>query len=72
MDNMIISNISPESLLLIIFVTPFFIGFFLATFGFLVGGIKLILFPGQDGFWGSIIKIQEQMNEFNELAGKNR
>ena len=69
---MIISNISPESLLLIIFVTPFFIGFFLATFGFLVGGIKLILFPGQDGFWGSIIKIQEQMNEFNELARKNR
>ncbi len=72
MDNMIISNISPESLLLIIFVTPFFIGFFLATFGFLVGGIKLILFPGEDGFWGSIIKIQEQMNEFNELARKNR
>ena len=69
---MIISNISPESLLLIILVTPFFIGFFLATFGFLVGGIKLILFPGQDGFWGSIIKIQEQMNEFNELARKNR
>ena len=52
--------------------TPFFIGLFLATFGFLVGGIKLILFPGQDGFWGSIIKIQEQMNEFNELARKNR
>ena len=65
-------NIPPESLLLIIFVTPFFIGFFLATVGFLVGGIKLILFPGEEGFWGSIIKIQEQMNEFNELARKNR
>ena len=69
---MIMSNIPTESLLLIIFVTPFFIGFFLATFGFLVGGIKLILFPGEDGFWGSIIKIQEQMNELNELARKNR
>ena len=67
---MIMSNISPESLVLIIFVTPFFIGFFLATFGFLIGGIKLILFPGEDGFWGSMIKIQQQMNEFNELAKK--
>tara|TARA_B100000212_G_scaffold41899_1_gene27102 strand:+ start:255 stop:422 length:168 start_codon:yes stop_codon:yes gene_type:complete len=53
-----------------IFLTPFFIGFFIATFGFLVGGIKLILFPGEDGFWGSMIKVQQQMNEFNELARK--
>ena len=69
---MIMSNISPESLLLIIFVTPFFIGFFLATFGFLIAGIKLILFPGEDGFWGSMIKVQQQMNEFNVLAKKYR
>ena len=49
---MIMSNISPESLLLIIFVTPFFIGFFLATFGFLIAGIKLILFPRRRWFLG--------------------
>ena len=67
---MIMSNISLESLLLMIFLTPFFIGFFIATFGFLVGGIKLILFPREDGFWGSMIKVQQQMNEFNELARK--
>tara|TARA_B100000683_G_scaffold252221_1_gene268934 strand:+ start:2684 stop:2857 length:174 start_codon:yes stop_codon:yes gene_type:complete len=52
----------------IIFGGPFFIGLFLGVFGFLIGGVRLILFPGDDGFWGSMIKIQEQMNEFNELA----
>lgn len=66
------SDFSIEELLLFAIAAPFFVGLFLATFGFLVGGIKLILFPGQDGFWCSIIKIQEQMNEFNELARKNR
>ena len=63
-------DFSIEELVLFAIATPFFVGLFLATFGFLIGGIKLILFPGEDGFWGSIIKIQEQMNEFNELAGK--
>jgi len=62
------SNISPESLLLIIFLAPFLVGFLTTTVLFLLGSIKLILFPGEDGFWGSLIKIQEQMNEFNELA----
>ena len=63
-------DFSIEELVLFAIAAPFFVGLFLATFGFLIGGIKLILFPGEDGFWGSIIKIQEQMNEFNELAGK--
>ena len=66
------SDLSIEDLILFALAAPFFIGFFLATFGFLVGGIKLILFPGEDGFWGSMIKVQQQMNEFNELARKNR
>ena len=66
------SEFSIEELMLFAIAAPFFVGLFLATIGFLVGGIKLILFPGQDGFWGSIIKIQEQMNEFNDLARKNR
>ena len=61
-------DFSIEELVLFAIAAPFFVGLFLATIGFLIGGIKLILFPGQDGFWGSIIKIQEQMNEFNELA----
>lgn len=65
-------DFSIEELVLFAIAAPFFVGLFLATFGFLIGGIKLILFPGEDGFWGSIIKIQEQMNEFNELARKNR
>ena len=69
---MIWSDFSIEELMLFSIAVPFFVGIFLATFGFLVGGIKLILFPGHDGFWGSLIKIQEQMNEFNELARKNR
>ena len=63
-------DFSIEEIMLLAIAAPFFVGLFLATFGFLIGGIKLILFPGEDGFWGSIIKIQEQMNEFNELAGK--
>ena len=71
-DNMNWSDFSIEELMLFAITAPFFVGLFLATFGFLVGGIKLILFPGEDGFWGSLIKIQEQMNEFNELARKNR
>ena len=66
------SDFSIEELMLFAIAAPFFVGLFLATFGFLVGGIKVIMFPGEDGFWGSIIKIQEQMNEFNELARKNR
>lgn len=61
-------DFSIEELMLYAIAAPFFVGLFLATFGLLVGGIKLILFPGEDGFWGSMIKIQEQMNEFNELA----
>ncbi|MAK26182.1 MAG: hypothetical protein CMA02_02800 [Euryarchaeota archaeon] len=61
-------DFSLEEWMFVIFGGPFFIGFFLGVFGFLIGGIKLILFPGEDGFWGSMIKIQEQMNEFNELA----
>lgn len=60
-------DFSIEELMLYAIAAPFFVGLFLATFGLLVGGIKLILFPGEDGFWGSMIKIQEQMNEFNEL-----
>ena len=66
------SDFSIEELMLFTIIVPFFIGLFIGTFGILIGGIKLILFPGEDGFWGSIIKIQEQMNEFNELARKNR
>ena len=61
-------DFSIEELVLFAIAAPFFVGLFLATFGFLVGGIRLILFPGEDGFWGSMIKIQEQLNEFNELA----
>ena len=61
---------SIEELMLFAIAAPFFVGFFLATFGFLVGGIKLILFPGEDGFMGSIIKIQEQVNELNYLLEK--
>ena len=59
---------SLEEWMFIMFGGPFFIGLFLGVFGFFIGGIKLILFPGEDGFSGSMIKIQEQMNEFNELA----
>ena len=66
------SDFSMQELIIFALATPFIIGLFLATFGMLVGGIKLILFPGEDGFWGSIIKIQEQINEFNELARENR
>ena len=61
-------DFSLEEWMFIMFGGPFIIGLFLGVFGFLIGGIKLILFPGEDGFWGSMIKIQEQMNEFNELA----
>lgn len=61
-------DFSIEELMLFAIAAPFFVVLFLATFGLLIGGIKLILFPGEDGFWGSIIKIQEQMNELNELA----
>ena len=47
---------------------PFFIGLSLGVFGASSVEIKLIRLPGEDGFSGSMIKIQEQMNEFNELA----
>ena len=63
-------DFSIDELILFAIAVPFFIGLFLTTFGFLVGGIKLILFPGEDGFWGSMIKIQEQMNELNDLGRK--
>ena len=39
------SDFSIEELMLFAIAAPFFVGLFLATFGFLVGGIKLILFP---------------------------
>ncbi len=65
-----LSNLTVEDLLLFTLATPFFIGFILGILGILIGGIKVILFSGEDGFWGSMIKIQKQMNEFNELTRK--
>ncbi len=63
-------DFSIEWLVLFAIAAPFFVGLFLATFGLLIGGIKLILFPGEDGIMGSIIKIQEQVNELNYLLEK--
>ena len=64
------SDFSNEELIIFAIAAPFFFALFLVTFGMLIGGIRLILFPGEDGFWGSLIKIQGQINELNELARK--
>ena len=63
------SDFSIEELMLFAIAAPFFVGLFLATFDSSwwnqINSVSI-----EDGFWGSIIKIQEQMNEFNELARK--